>query len=399
MFNSRKKMMTKSINDSNTIQSYALSGVGVQPVELYVAILVFFSIVRCANPQIEEALKWPIVVLGGILLLYCSWNYYIERKIIIAMALYTALNAINFVVNGIYNTQTLAMTIAVYFPIALFFLYNSHKTFWFWNFFFILVITFLFYKMTKSPDGYLLYYATSRNYVSVYSLIVLSFAAFAAYSNGKQLSIILPLITFILALYSIGRGGIITTAFLFVSILIYRGLINNEAGVIDLKGILLISGILVLIIVAIINYEEIVQKLFSRFVDNAAKGSNNERADLLRTYVEHIPSAPILKVIFGMQPNGLPNAFVRVGWNIHNSYLQFYANTGIIGITSLIVLICNSISYLYRRRVEELIIFVAFLLRCGTDYVFSGNVGDMVLLYFLFLPWVEKTNTCSKKHF
>lgn len=362
----------------------------IRGVEIYVATLVLLLLFRHSTVQSETFLKWPLITMGLPLLIFCFWNYLVDKRIIAIMIAYASLVLASGLFYNDVNVYNLMTTVLVFFPIALFFLCSRQLSVWCWSFLYLLVCVLLFYKMHNSPDGYLLFYATSRNYVSVYSIIALSICSFSIHKENKKLPIAFLLIIFFLAIYSVGRGGILSTGILLGLFMIYRAFIAEGYNR-QLRILISVFFFIALGLIVIYNYELILNKYFMRFIDSSAEGSNNERLAILRTYFEGVLTSPPQMVFFGIQPTDLGGPFARVGWNIHNSFLQFYATTGLLGIIALVVLILKAARYLFKQhRVEELFVFLVFLLRSGTDYVFPENVGDIVLLYYILLPWQER---------
>ena len=369
--------------------------------ELLLAVSLSLMVVKGSTKQLATVSTYLLIFISIAIILFGVTRYKIDFNIVCISAISIVLFYVNGFVNATTHLKYFAMIWVVAFPVALFMLYSEKMTLKLWIGWFWIVYLFLFYKMVNSPDGYLLYYGTSRNYVSIYLIFSFFICAVAFEKNGKEIPIYYPMMIFLLATYAVGRGGIISTFFLLFCFILHKFHKGRNRERINIKILLVIVLILSASVLVAFNVDQILNTFFPRLAGDQTAASNSERMQILITYFEGIKNAPLSKKIFGLDPRTLGGPFIRVEWNIHNSYLQSYSEYGMFAIIIYAILLAGSTVFMKKQgKMELLIVLFAFLLRAGTDFVFPGELGDVVIFYYSFLPFVHtKTDQviCAKQ--
>ena len=372
----------------------------IELVEIYVSALLFLLVIRLNTELTDKILKFPLIFLGMGLMVYCVYRFRINIKIVLFSFLYCIIFMLNGYLNGNINYYSICSSIVIYLPLAIFFLYDRKLHTWYWNCCFIVLLGYLLYKMIVSVDGYLLFYQTSRNYVSVFIIIAFFICAVASDYNERRVPLVFAVAAFLVAVFSIGRGGIITTFCLLSMLAGYR--FFSSTIIKKNKWIMLVAILFCIVAVLMIigNYELLLEKYFPRLGGKDTFGSNTERMQILKTYLSAVIDAPVDKILFGLQPDNLGGPFGKVEWNIHNSYLQFFANLGSVGVLVWGILIIKSIIFLIKRKKYELLIVLfAFFVRCLTDYLLPGYIGGIILLYYAYLPYATSDDSVKIKRY
>lgn len=356
--------------------------------ELYVAALLFIIVFRNSSEFIQDISRYPILLLGLALWIGCVVRYHVNKTIIIGIVIYSLIFLLNEYISGTSYFYSLALTICVYLPISLVFLKEKNMTRQIWyGFFFILTISLLF-TLRQSTDGYYLFFSTSRNYVSVFLLVAIFACFVAAQKNNTRVPILLLLVLFCASTVAIGRGGIISTFLLLVLTGLYRVFAKKNGAGSSLRIMGAVTIIFLAVVFIIMNPNYILTTYFPRLAGENTGGSNSERMQILMWYISSINASSIQEVLFGLQPYELGGPFNRVEWNIHNSYLQLFSETGLIGILIGAILLTKSVKWMINNKQFELLFFlIAFAVRSGTDYLFPGQIGDIVVIFYCFLPW------------
>ena len=249
----------------------------------------------------------------------------------------------------------------------------------------------LFVLLFTSPDGYALFNGVSRNYCSVYLIILFSITAPFIYSNKGSSSwelLIYSTIAVILSAIAQGRGGIISTLLLEVGMLLLVAHDEDNRTRKSLLTIVLVFlSLLLLLLIFSGGFNEAIEHLFSRFGSASASRSDEARMGILQSYLRSLDSS--MNLIFGSNPLNIGNEEVLLAQgNLHNSVLAFHSTFGLLGITLLLICVMKCIvRSISENRYIFLITVAAFLVRSLTDWMyplFSGDIFIYILIFYSF---------------
>lgn len=213
----------------------------------------------------------------------------------------------------------------------------------------------------------------SRNYISVLLMFFLFFYYVTKYKSGKEWSLLPAISFFILSVVAIGRGGILTSGFLLLSLLFYK-LRGVRYGYKKYFYVLIII-FMCLFLVFIVDIAD----LFPRFQSNGVV--DGARLTIWQTYLNNNLSS-IKDFIFS---SGVELA-TKERWrgNLHNSFLQAYASFGLL---FFIVLICTIVSSFVKgvknKKYLYCILFIGLILRSFTDKLFFTGYCEIYLYFFI----------------
>lgn len=223
---------------------------------------------------------------------------------------------------------------------------------------------------------------TSRNYVSVLMLLLVLFYYVSCHDKGKTISIIPAIVFFIISVFAIGRGGILTSAFFLSGLAIYKlqsvvNCQNNKTYKFLLKCIVILA--LLTIVIGIVNglYQGYFENIFARFYNQS--GMDQARLVMWSNFLSNNMGS-LREFLIGSN-----TGYIRLDGNLHNSFLQSYASFGLAGFLMFLFLIIRAFIMGYKRKdFFWLLLYTTLLLRATTDRVFFQGYCEIFLYYFIF---------------
>ena len=232
----------------------------------------------------------------------------------------------------------------------------------------------------------------SNNQVSVAMLIpVVIYYAISDIYHEKP-NIIPAVVTWILALLSRGRSGIIVCTFLFVAVFLNYSKHTDQAGLQSkfkvitklLINVTLIFGGSYLLYILFSRYGDLILgKFFERGVDNTA------REIIWKEYIKYACNDIKFFLL------GVPKRILLIGQlydnNTHNSFISIHANNGIVMFLLCGVLLIRAVNYSIKKHYYiYLACILTFCLRGFFDNVFWGTWGTVTFTFLLFVPLLKK---------
>lgn len=245
---------------------------------------------------------------------------------------------------------------------------------------FVLFSLFVLFKIVTlglgNPDAYNnIFENGSRNYVSAILIFFLSLLILIYDKDRKEISFFYPFFTLLLSVLLYGRSGIVIT-FILVLFIVFRG------KILSLKYFTII--ILSLLIPVIIIY-------FGESSSFAEHGVDSGRFKMLEQYFDGIGSN-YSELFFGRNVEDCCVTIAIFEGNPHNSFIMGHIRYGIVHtILSLIVML-----YIFSSRYWVYIFCgLVFYIRISLDLLGLFTPFDIVLYYILFLAFDKKAH--SKK--
>ncbi len=333
-----------------------------------------------------------VTIIRLFVLTVCTGLFLIEKKGLINIKILlffflfiiTALN--NTVVVGNQRLYTI-IYLSLSFFVALFFLLDIIDE----TPFLIATYSAIFFILAKYitvGDMNAIFSDSSRNYVS----IMLMFSLTLYYLKAKGRIKILPaLMTFILCVIAIGRGGIISSGILLVSIILIK--LYKERKRPFFLFVVFLLLLIILIYMLIITNSDIfsMSNMFDGFAERGM--SDNGRLSIWIAYLLKCKESSMY-ILCGAPLSTIPE-IVRFEGNIHNSVLCIHAYNGVLFLALIILLIV----YSFCRAIKEknflyVVCFISFIVRGLTDSVFwGGSLGTPVFMTFLCF-YLKRRNRC-----
>jgi hypothetical protein len=220
----------------------------------------------------------------------------------------------------------------------------------------------------------------SRNAISVHMLFITVTIYLICYINNKQLPLLLSLTLLIICLWAIGRGGIVTSILLLVSLLYtkFKRAFKNIA----LWPVLAISLITISIFGFSISSDikEIIE--LERTLNDALSRSEltSERDNIIKDFFKQ---SSFLDLLIGQD---LYKGVMWYEWggNTHNSFLSLAAYTGFLGFLIFFYWIYVNFYFFKTEFIIGALMMVVFI-RLMTEYIVWFSVFDYIPFLFLFL--------------
>lgn len=233
----------------------------------------------------------------------------------------------------------------------------------------------------------------SRNGISVHMLFVTVTIYIIYYLNHKTFPLLPAFLFFIISLWAIGRGGILTSSILFGSLTFikFKDIYKQRR----LQLVVLIG-----IIFLLVNYR-FVSSFVNEFIELERTiqdiSSRTDKAGSRDVIIKKFFSeSSIIDITVGQD---IKKSSVGHDWggNTHNSFLGLTVYAGLLGFIVFIAWIITNIR-LFKIKFELGILMFIVFLRLITEYVVWFSVFDFVtyLFFFLYID-IQSKNKVAKK--
>ena len=211
-------------------------------------------------------------------------------------------------------------------------------------------------------------YGLSKNYPGCLLVMLCCFWGFAKYIYFKELPLLLPIVSMIMAYYLDGRASLICMVGMVLLCLSYRK-----------KKYIIISATLVAVL--LYTYWEYIV-LFYDLSSVNSKGMETDRTNIWRSYFDNLDFSSFL---FGLETKDLPY-LKNYNGNPHNSFLNFHYRMGSIGVLAIVYYLCKSWKVLFDKKQFVPWVFVLILwIRMFTDTCLVSAM-DFIPLTMIFYP-------------
>ena len=301
------------------------------------------------------------------------------------MLLFAITESLNVALVGNTTFEGVAYNILIFGLVAIMFVY-PHSYFQGIVVYYVLMMFFIPIFLRGELAIYIL--TSSQNYVSVCLILAASIYYIGVDNGGKGLRLIdlLPaLLCFMLSVWAMGRGGILTSLFLLTSMsLIYlvKKAIRNKFLFILIP--FLFAGIVLFLMRRGINPFDMLMSLGKL----ESKGmESTERMNLWVPYIQKLTESPGY-FFFGVPLTEIPVIMLFEG-NTHNSFIQLHAYNGIVMVLVFVVLLIKSlIYYIKKRNFLLLILTLTVVFRGMTDKFIFGQYGMPIMMYLVLYPYL-----------
>lgn len=355
-----------------------------QIMELLATVVVWLAFMKDAiSEQSHVVLTGIGVVFSGCLLTLCIAKYKINRKVFVLFGFAALFGAINIGLIGSLTFLNYIPMLFFYFPISVYLKHcNKLNTKW-WEINYYIYSAYILYRMINAVGGYYLFYASSRNTLSVFLLIwaLILFVAFR--KNGKILPIRVIIMFFIGCILATGRGGIVSGVILLGSywILDMRDNAHHRKIKYQVRWIAFALVTIIAVLYVVGHIEGITSQYLFRFTDDVSLRSGNARLYAWDLYISRCKDP--WNFIFGANTYTLlPPAYAG---NLHNSMLMVHARFGIVGfVFVLYIFIASMIDAIRKTELRLFFLIVVIFVRSMTDQIFPAKIGDIALWIIAF---------------
>lgn len=260
-------------------------------------------------------------------------------------------------------------------------LFNMKPEIIFAKTFFWIAVLYFVYVFIRYRDMHMTFTGISENYVSVVLILALMYLTVCADKTGERIRLEYYIVSFILCVIAIGRGGIVSSAFILVMEIVSRSLREENRTRKYLYKLLLLF--VIALVLFVFSNPDLVYRVFSRFIDVGVLDEARER--IWTEYYDMIKDNR-LNAIFGPHVND--NEYLaRFDMNMHNSIITMHSRYGLICVIMNVLMAGYSFVWFVREKKTEMCIaFATLFLRGMTDAVFGAYWGDIFWWYFLLYP-------------
>lgn len=369
--------------------------------DLLACFLVLGLFFQSCFPTIKTMLNIICIIIGIVVLYFEYYNFKFSKKIYLINISVLVATIINHFLIGNLSLSYAIKFVFQYFPLAYYFAMKQKKNLDNWLITSLVILLIVEISWILSPDNYILFDDLSRNYVSIFLLIVIFVYLKTANPNKITfpINIIIPFLYLFLSIHAIGRGGILSGILYLAlaSLYVYKTNGDVKKFVIKRKKQLMYGCLIFFILFFVIFRNQIFNLIFSRFVDSTAQNSNIGRMNVYTTYFQ-MAFSNVKYLLFGVPYNEISSRLSFITGNLHCSYLQLHACFGIFGVIFVIYSLYRTITYITKKKdYYNLIFLIVFLFRILTDFAICGFVTDFIMLYYIILPMVARRDRNEKR--
>lgn len=360
--------------------------------ELLVLLIIMCSIMQGISDEAGRYLLYAKAFTGGLLWVILILFY----KISIYHLLFVFLAGVwGFVCAFLGDALTIKENLVIlitYAPAGLLIFTEERLHVLLWEIAYVFLTVFLLGMYFSNPVPELVFYQTSRNYISIYLLLLLFVLTVACEKAKRQIPLWYGILVFVCGILCVGRAGILASGLYLLGLILikYRGAHNIIQK--EWLRYTCIAGLGIIVLVMIVYSDYIAIRFFSRFVDAASAGSDSQRIAIYKSYLQAITGREGVKaLLFGKNPMNLSKLISSLNGNLHSSYLMLHSRYGLVGLISFIAAYMITCIKAFKEQQKYFLLIVCiFALRAVTDYAFPYLVGDIFCWYLFFAMMGQK---------
>ena len=238
---------------------------------------------------------------------------------------------------------------------------------------------FVYFALSGKPPDEMFF--ISRNYISIYTILLLSIYYIGCEQNSKTINLSYPIATLFICIWAVGRSGIAAAALLLLVGLAFSR--NTKTSKIVIAGLLVTITTFLLLNIDFAGAFHGIERFQQMGVEDIRREINeryiNKTFDSARNF------------FFGPALNEM-NIVRQLDGNPHNSYIKLHIHYGVVGFIIIGTAIVTSIYKLILRR-EFVIagVLVSSLLRSATDVSAFYGPLDIIIFYCILYPYAYST--------
>lgn len=222
----------------------------------------------------------------------------------------------------------------------------------------------------------------SSNYLSYYAMLYSYPYYVSCYYEKKEPSIIVPLVSFFIALVALGRGGIISTGLVLLLFLFSK--INTQGAV---RWLYIFSMIILAGIVLAVGISDNLSMFLEASMEKFDAYGMNSRGRTLsyELYLKSLLNPFYL--IAGTPISKIPYIYNYLEGHVHNSWLTLHSRIGIYSVFILYYVVLG-LKKMYKKKQYYIFVILLSLLLSGftnTDIAGSMTGGDSYLFFIIIL--------------
>ena len=354
--------------------------------------IIILAFIEMHNESIHDIIKYPMAVLGVLLLICCYLYHKPKNTIAFVIFLTIVLDVYSISFNGWILSAQYIYDLVVCIPVALAMNFAKNVNQKKWILLYIIASIDLIYLLLNSPNYYSIFYSHSRNYISVFLLFFMFMTAVVSQKNNRNLPEWMYYTTVIICVISVGRGGILSS-FVLLGLFLSRKFLGEKNS----KKIKLLLIIFIVFIFIFFYQEYILKTFFSRFIGSGGEESSTiavtKRLLMWNGYIAQCVDS-LYCFFLGSDPYPIVMEYHHVvDFNLHNSYFMVHVFYGLLGLGGFLFFSLRFTVNLIKEKSELSIIFISFLVRAFTDHVFPGKLCSIVIWFAVFYVLLGKKHS------
>lgn len=242
---------------------------------------------------------------------------------------------------------------------------------------FWLITGYFFYFIIFGLDPNEALVAHSRNYISVYYLLISILYYIEEYKFSKKIKFVPSAFFLIVCIWAFGRTSV------FVGIVFFIGIIFLEFKLNIKKATLIVLTVLVTILILdyIGVFSNYVNYALQRFMEKSVKG--DPRFLILNNYISNITASSFLT---GFNVNNKQHLFLGYG-QPHNSFIEMHYRYGVWSLFKIIIVVFGLIKSFFTKKLIFLFLFLILFRSFFDIMIFSPDQFDFVIyivIYYAF---------------
>jgi hypothetical protein len=257
-------------------------------------------------------------------------------------------------------------------------LLSVRKIYWFGLNFNYIVILYFAINLLAGIDPRLVFTHTSYNSISIILITSCIVMYIFNHIEGKEISIFPALLTLFFCVWSLGRGGIISSFFLFIGIVYYKYPDRFR------NMFLLLLALLLILSLFEIPYDFAMSYISTIDAVSLAVERSKQVEPRFVIFNDYVNNLSLYNFMFGVNIFENPTqSILDVEYNFHNSFLNLHSR---MGFYALIVIGASLYSLFLFSRNNKLyfILFSTLIIRCSTDGFVFFESFDFIYYYFVF---------------
>jgi hypothetical protein len=235
----------------------------------------------------------------------------------------------------------------------------------------------------------------ARNGISVHMLFVTVTIYIIYYLHNKTFPLLPAFLFLIISIWAIGRGGILTSGILLISLVlvklkeIYNQRMTQLVALIGISFLLVNFSYVSTLFIKFVELERVIQDISSR---------TDQTGSRFVIIEQFFSESSIIDILVGQE---IEQGSIGKEWggNAHNSFLGLIIYSGLLGFIVFIAWIIINIK-LFKIKFELGILMFVVFIRMMTEYVVWFSVFDYViyLFFFLYIDIKSKNQVTNKLH-
>lgn len=301
-----------------------------------------------------------------------------------------AFNVVSVTVQGGFNPLRLVtLAYMLYSVLVSFVMVKKNIALWPLKLVFYIIAAYFIYELLILETNPLeIFYSSAGGMMNTILISIAIPVQLFEYRRNAKISIIPPIVVFIVSTYSLSRTSMACAALYFLAI---TGVFSFRTTSKKAFGYILFAVILIILTRSIINnWDNIMaMEMYEKFDRKGIESSG--RTDIWNYYFQSID---LFYFLFGRNVDQTQMIYGFA--NTHNSFIQLHSQLGILAI-AFIVYFIRVVYYYIRNNFITFLLLLVLIIRCFYDTPYFFGIFDYSV-FVLLLDYNQQTQSISQDH-